>query len=145
MNMNMMTTTLKLNLIHPMIILCPRNRNIIIPFAPSSSSVTITTLTHHQQHTSSSITGHTARTHSHSHPFPEPHDDDDDQVEVLRVPPHWLLPTNASQVPFSFILFQFYKHLRLFLAKIITDKLAYGGGTYIFIKLYYLIADKLLD
>jgi hypothetical protein len=141
--MNMMTTTLKLNLIHPMIILCPRNRNIIIPFAPSSSSVTITTLTHHQQHTSSSITGHTARTHSHSHPFPEP--DDDDQVEVLRVPPHWLLPTNASQVPFSFILFQFYKHLRLFLAKIITDKLAYGGGTYIFIKLYYLIADKLLD
>ncbi|KAK2418665.1 hypothetical protein P8452_62793 [Trifolium repens] len=78
-----------------MIILCPRNRNIIIPFAPSSSSVTITTLTHHQQHTSSSITGHTARTHSHSHPFPEP--DDDDQVEVLRVPPHWLLPTNASQ------------------------------------------------
>ncbi|WJX85022.1 hypothetical protein P8452_67530 [Trifolium repens] len=74
-------------------ILCPRSSS--IPFTPSSS-VTITTLTH-QQHTSSSITGYTARTHSHSHPFPEPHDDDDDQVEVLRVPPHWLLPTNASQ------------------------------------------------
>jgi hypothetical protein len=114
MNMNMMTTTFKLNLIHPIMILCPRSSS--IPFTPSSS-VTITTLTHHQQHTSSSITGYTARTHSHSHPFPEPHDDDDDQVEVLRVPPHWLLPTNASQVPFSFILFQSYKHLRLFLAK----------------------------
>ncbi|PNY02823.1 hypothetical protein L195_g026143 [Trifolium pratense] len=84
-------------------VLCPRSS--IISFAPSSS-VTIT-LTHHQQHTSSfsssSIIAHTTPpTHSHSHPFPEPDDDDDDddddqQLEVLRVPPHWLLPTNASQ------------------------------------------------
>ncbi|GAU17606.1 hypothetical protein TSUD_341500 [Trifolium subterraneum] len=72
------------------------HHRIIIPFSPSSSSVNNNiTLTHHQQqHTSSSIIPHT----SHSHPFPEqPYDDDDDQVEVLRVPPHWLLPTNASK------------------------------------------------
>lgn len=94
---SMMTTTLKLNLGHPMI-LCPRF-TCLITFAPSS--ITVTTLTH--QHASSSSSPNLRRTHTHSptlvrshnsHPFQEPND----LVEDLRVPDHWLVPTTALQV-----------------------------------------------
>lgn len=95
---SMMTTTLKLNLGHPMI-LCPRF-TCLIAFAPSS--ITVTTLTH-QHASSSSSSPNLRRTHTHSptlvrshnsHPFQEPND----QVEDLRVPDHWLIPTTALQV-----------------------------------------------
>lgn len=106
MNMIMMQS-LKLNLLHSTTP-CPRSITCITSFAPSSS-ITVT-LTHHQHHTYSSsspspIISHITRTHSHSHPFPEP---DNDQVQGLRVPPHWSLPTNASKVLFFFTHPQFY-------------------------------------
>ncbi|CAL5194405.1 unnamed protein product [Lathyrus oleraceus] len=94
-----MMQSLKLNLVHSTT-LCPRSITCITPFSPSSS-ITVTQTHHHQQHTYSSSSSssspkivHITRTHSHSHPFPEP---DNDQVEDLRVPPHWSLPTNASK------------------------------------------------
>ncbi|XP_004494320.1 uncharacterized protein [Cicer arietinum] len=85
-----MMTSLKLNLAHTMI-LCPRSITSIIAFSPSS-------LTHFQHASSSSpiigIGDYTIRTHSHSHPFPP---ESENQVEDLRVPHRWLLPTNALQ------------------------------------------------
>ncbi|CAK8544256.1 unnamed protein product [Lathyrus sativus] len=92
-----MMQSLKLNLLHSTT-LCPRSITRITPFS-SSFSITVT-LTHHQQQPAFSSSSsspkivHITRTHSHSHSFPEP---DNDQVEDLRVPPHWSLPTNASK------------------------------------------------
>ncbi|KAJ1390709.1 hypothetical protein SESBI_37306 [Sesbania bispinosa] len=88
-----MVTTLKSNLGQPMIV-CTR----IIASAPSSVTVTPYSLTHHHASSSSPILRHTC-THSptlvrsHSDISPEP----DEQVEDLRVPDHWLVPTVALQ------------------------------------------------
>ncbi|XP_061366665.1 uncharacterized protein LOC133309834 [Gastrolobium bilobum] len=86
------STTLKLNLGQPMIL----NPHVtcVIKFPPSSVTLSLT----HQHAAASTILLHT-RTHlhtlawSHSHPSPE----SNDQVEDLRAPDPWLVPTIALQ------------------------------------------------
>ncbi|KAK7259454.1 hypothetical protein RIF29_25062 [Crotalaria pallida] len=98
MSMMMTITTSKLNLGEPLI-LYPRPRLISIIQFPTSSSTTAVTLSSSFSSSSILYDAHTHYSPTHalvrSHPYP--FDDQPEQVEDLRVPDHWLVPSTALQ------------------------------------------------